>query len=220
MFSNATSGLTASDVLSLTNNENGFGGNGSWIWIILLIILFGGFGNGFGANNGVANNYVLAPDFSNLSRQIDNATDGIRQQNVAIANGISSLGYDQLNQMNGINTNIANANFSTQTAINGIGTQLQNCCCENRQQIADLKYTMATENCATRQAIADSTKAIVDKITTDRMAELESENNALRLSASQTMQNQYLINALRPSPVPAFSVGTPFYYGGYGTTIA
>ena len=33
-----------------TNNNNGWGNDGAW-WIIILLALFGGWGNGFGGNN-------------------------------------------------------------------------------------------------------------------------------------------------------------------------
>ena len=38
----------------------------------------------------------------------------------------------------------------------------------------------------------------------------EADNQALRLAASQSAQNATLINALRPSPVPAYQVQNPY----------
>ena len=50
-----------------TNNRNGngmFGDNWAWIIVLFLIFAWGGYGNGFGRNNGsVADNYVLASDY-------------------------------------------------------------------------------------------------------------------------------------------------------------
>ena len=48
-----TNGLSASDVALLQNSNDGFGGNNSWLWfIVLLFMIFGA--NGFGGNNGMA----------------------------------------------------------------------------------------------------------------------------------------------------------------------
>ena len=72
-----------------------------------------------------------------LSRQ---ASDGFNSQERkldSISNGICSLGYDQLAQINGINTNIMSGVNTLQAAINGVGSQLASCCC-------DLKYDLSS----------------------------------------------------------------------------
>jgi hypothetical protein len=58
-------------------------------------------------------------------------------------------------------------------------------------------------------------RGIMDFMVQSKLDALRSENEALRLSASQAKQNQYLIDQLRPCPVPAYNVPAPFYYG-YG----
>lgn len=42
-------GLDPNLLLSTVMNNGGFGGNGNWVWIIFLLLLFGR--NGFGNNN-------------------------------------------------------------------------------------------------------------------------------------------------------------------------
>ena len=61
-----------------------------------------------------------------------------------------------------------------------------------------------------------NTRSILDFLTQDKISTLENENQSLRLSASQQAQNNYLVNALRPAPVPAFSVPAPYCYSGCG----
>ena len=76
------------------------------------------------------------------------------------------------------------------------------------------------ENCRlatyieTRQAIANSTREILDFLVKDKIATLQAENADLRLAASQGRQNAYLINELRPAPVPAYTVPNPYAYPG------
>ena len=204
------------------NDGFGFGNGGAWIWVILILAIFGGFGGrGFGGGDwqrsSVQDNYVLASDFAQLDRKMD-----------SLSNGICSLGYDQLGQINTVNSNIA-----------GIGMQLQNCCCENREAIAGVNYNMAMNVnslqkqiadccCENRAAIAQvrydmsqntrdivdsqnaNTRAILEAMCNDKIERLTRENDALRLKASQEAQNTYLINALRPIPYPSFTVANPY----------
>ena len=81
------SGLSASDVALLSGNNgrntDGFGGDGSWAWVLIfLIFALGGFGrNGYGfgggTGSGATDNYVLASDFATLQRQMDSGFDRI-----------------------------------------------------------------------------------------------------------------------------------------------
>lgn len=204
----------------------GFGNGGAWIWVILILAIFGGFGGrgfvGFGGGadwqrSTVQDSYVLASDFAQISNKLD-----------SLGNGICSLGYDQLSQINGVNANISN-----------LGFQLQNCCCENREAIAGVNYNMAMNMnslqkqigdccCEQRAAIAQvrydmatntrdivdsqnaNTRAILDAMCQDKIDRLTRENEALRMKASQEQQNAYLIHALRPAPYPAYVVANPY----------
>src|SRR5699024_3165430 len=86
---------------------------------------------------------------------------------------------------------------------------------------ADLGYNLATQECQTRQAINDSTRDIVDNqnagvrsildfLTQDKIATLQAENQSLKFAASQANQNNYLVNTLRPCPIPAYIQPNPF----------
>lgn len=195
------------DIAAVTNGNETFGGNNGWWILIILFALFGGWGNGgfqTGNGGGAFNNYVLSSDFASLQRQIDTTTSDIKSGITALGNGVSSLGYDQLQQMNGINNNIAN-----------LGYQLQQCCCENKQAIAQLRYDEATNTCAITNAINQATQSIMqndnanyrqlhdENITLqiankdDKIAALTAQINALQLAASQQAQNAYLISQLK-----------------------
>lgn len=195
-----------SDIAAVTNNNDGFGGNNGWWVLILLFAIFGGWGNG-GYGNGAANNYVLASDFATLQRQIDSATSDLKQATTSIGNGLSSLGYDQLSQMNGINNNINTAQNNLMAQLNAMQANFSQCCCEQ-------KYQLAEQSCQTRQAVADGTASIiannnantqrlVDMLNAmqtnalqDKIAALQAENSNLRFEASQQAQNATIISAL------------------------
>ena len=205
MFNNSTPSLA--DIAAVTNNNDGIGGNNGWWVLIILFALFGGWGNGgyAGAGGAGANmNYVLSSDFATLQRQLSDGFGATEGKLDSISNGICSLGYDQLNQMNGINTNIAN-----------LGYQLQQCCCENKQAIAQVRYDMATNACATQNAINQAAQQIIQNDNAnyrqlhdeniaiqmaakdDKIAALTAQINALSLAASQQAQNAYLISQLK-----------------------
>lgn len=158
-----------------------------------------------------------------------------------VNNNISSTGNSILTQMNNNAVNSMQDTFALQTALNGnlnsitsqltnLGTQMQQCCCDQRYEsatnFANLNYNIATQECQTRQAITDSTRDIVDNqnantrsildfLTQDKIASLTAENQSLKFAASQQAQNSYLVNALSPAPIPAYTVANP-YTGRYG----
>lgn len=87
---------------------------------------------------------------------------------------------------------------------------------------------MATNTCAIQTAMANNTRDIIDSQTAgtraildylcqEKIADLQSENQSLKLAASQERQNNYLVSQLRPCPVPSYTVCNPFTgaYGGY-----
>ena len=98
---------------------------------------------------------------------------------------------------------------------------------EHVRHFADLGYAMATQACDTRRAICDSTRDIIDNnnagirsildfLTQDKIATLTAENQSLKFAASQAAQNAYLVNELRPAPIPAYPVANPYHYTTFG----
>ena len=174
------SGLSASDVLALTaNNNDGFGNGfgGGWWLILFILMLCGGWGGNWGNNagNGMANMAVpyMMGQNSEVQRGFDQSATmtALSNLSMAVANGFAAQSVDSCNKamavmqgQNGILQQMANDRFNTITTLNGghnaILQQMasyemarQQCCCDNKAAIADLKYTVATENCADRTAL-------------------------------------------------------------------
>lgn len=124
-------------LISQIMNNGGFGGNGNWIWIIFLFLLFGrnGFGN-YGDN-------VLGTGY--LSNQINNTSgrDLLMQAINGNGNAIQNLS-------NMLNTNIE----SIKCAINGVQSSI----CQVGNQIgmsaADVKNAITTGNMQIAQQLA------------------------------------------------------------------
>ena len=154
-----------------------------------------------------------------------------------LAQGFGGINTAMLGQTNSLQNafhditlgNLQNTHALTAQLTNMAANDAQ-CCCETKNLInsnfADLSYRLATQDCATRQVITDSTRdiiasqeagfrAILDRMTTDRISELETENQALKLTQSQSNQNAFLISQLAPKAIPAYIAPNP-YTGAYG----
>lgn len=204
----------------------------SWIWIIVLF-LFGWGRNGFGNGNGggVMDGYVLTSDFASVERKLDSIANGICDSTFALNNAITG-GFATTTQA--INTGFGNAELSRanqQAALmqqlNAMQMQAANCCCENRAAIAQVRYDMATQACDTRNMVNtaardiidannQNSRAILDFLTQSKLSDLQTENQNLKLAASQAAQNNYLISQLRPCPSPAYITCNPWAGSGYG----
>lgn len=204
----------------------GWGGDGAWWIIILFLFVFCGWGgNGWGNNGGngggVVDGYVLTSDFANVERKIDSVNQGL-------CDGF----YQQAQLVNGTNMAMANGfgqaelSRATQQAalmqqLTAMQMQAAECCCNQRADTAQLRYDMAAQGCDTRNTIQTATRdiidnansnsrAILDFLTQSKLQDLQSENQGLKLAASQAAQNSYLVSQLRPSPIPAYTVQNPY----------
>lgn len=230
-------GLSAADIAAVMGNGNGagFGGDGAWWLVIILLFAITG-GNWGNAGNGGGTGYLAA----DVQRGFDQSSvmAGINGLTSAVSNGFANAEVSRCNTQ---------ANISA--LLNNIAMQQQNCCCENRAAVADLKYTVATENCADRAAVSDgirdvianqqantqslinSTNAgiqtIMDKICqleldakNDKIADLQQQLTMATLRESQGAQTAQILadNAaqtaalemyLNPPAIPAYTVPNP-----------
>ena len=228
-------GVQATMPVAPVNSSNGggfgWGGEGSWFIIILFLFAFLGWGNGGWGNNGnsggVVDGYVLTSDFANVERKIDSVNqglcDGFYQQaqlvngtNMALANGFGQAELSRSNQQ-----------AALMQQLNAMQMQAANCCCENRAAIAQVRYDMAAQACDTRNTVQNATRDIIDAnnqnsrailvfLTQSKLSDLQTENQNLKLAASQAAQNNYLISQLRPCPSPAYITCNPWAGSGYG----
>ena len=203
----------------------GFGGDDGW-WIILFFIVLFGWG-GFGGNRGgVTDGYILASDFANIERKLDGVNNGLCDGFFAQAQLINGVQQNLSNGFMSAELSRANQQSALMAQLFQMQMQSQECCCENRAAVAQVRYDMASQACDTRNTVQNAardiidnangnSKAILDFLVQSKMRDLESENQSLKLAASQAAQNSYLVSALRPSPIPAYQVANP-YFCNYG----
>lgn len=235
-----SSAPSIADIAAVTGGgNNGWGNNGDGWWVlIILFALFGGWGRGgvFGNGNGSGCDGACAT-VGDIQRGFDN--QGVMNKLNGIEQGLSQLGYSDLQQFGNISNGLCQLGYQTQNAItqaqiaqmqsaNALQSQLADCCCENRAAIAQVRYDMSTDACAIQNAIASATRditdnqnanyrALHDEIIANRIedkneqiADLRSQVQALNLAASQQNQNRYLIDQLRPCPTPAYITCNPW----------
>nr|DAN03534.1 MAG TPA: hypothetical protein [Caudoviricetes sp.] len=210
---------------SANGGFGGFGGDGWWI-ILFFIVLFGWGGNGWGGNNGgVMDGYVLTSDFANIERKLDNVNnglcDGFYAMNTGMLNGFAGVTQAVTNGFYASELSRCNQQAALMQQLNAMQMQAQECCCENRAAIAQVRYDMATQACDTRNTVQNATrdiidnansnsKAILDFLVNSKMQDLQTENQNLKLAASQAAQNNYLVSQLRPCPTPAYITCNPW----------
>lgn len=209
------------------NGGNGFGGfggdYGAW-WIIIIIILFGwgrngNWGGGSDSSNSIPFYQSLDTDFATIERKIDGVYSGICDStfslNNTITNGFAAAQNTMTQGFAGLNTGMVQQGYENRIAVGNVANQLSQCCCDLKGQLADNKYETAKGFCATNNTIAIGVRDIIDNQNAnyralhdeiianrieDKNAQItaqQNEINALRLSASQSAQNEYLLNSLR-----------------------
>lgn len=215
---------------ALGQDSNGGGSNGGWggfgegIWaVIILAILFGrgGFG-GLGGFGGGSEGGCATP--ADVRAAVDQQTliSKLDQQTYGLADTFTALNNTLNNNFRGIDNALCTLGYQTQQGFNTLGYQMKDCCCETQRLIergfcdVGQAITMQTRDIIDNQNA--NYRGIMDFMVNSKIEALTNENNALRLSASQAKQNQYLIDQLRPCPVPAYITCNPFAASyGYGT---
>ncbi len=171
-------------------NGGGWGGFGEGIWaVIILAILFGAGRNGgvFGGGGSGGGGDGVAAGFA--WQGIDNGIRGIQQ-------GICDSTY-------ALNNTIVNGFHGVDNAICNLGYQMKDCCCET-QRLVERGF------CDVGQAISMQTRDIIDNqnanyrgimdfMVQTKIDALQSENEALRLKASQADQNAVIRAAIDAS---------------------
>lgn len=163
--------------------------------------------------------YGIADTFTALNNTLNNNFRGID-------NAICTLGYQNQAGVNALSSQLASCCCDIERAIDGnttqgvmntntLSRQISDCCCDLEKMNMQNRFDAQAYNCNTLQAIDKLGDRIIDYMSSEKLQTLRDENQALRLAASQAKQNQYLVNELRPCPVPAYITCNP-YAASYG----
>ena len=212
-------------VAPVNGNNGGFGGDNGWEWLILLALLFGwgGNGNGFGGGFGGGRCYEPCATQADVRAAVDQQTliSKLDQQTYGLADSTYALNNTLNSNFRSVDNAICTLGYQNQQGFNALGSQLAMCCCDIERGIDGVNYNMAKNTCDITNTIQNTTRDIIDNancntrsildfLVKDKIETLQSENQALRLKASQVEQNQYLINEIKPCPIPAYITCNPY----------
>ncbi len=227
------------------NSGNGMWGGDGWWAIILFAMIFGWGRGGFGFG-GFGGGASTDPGLQGIATRADVneaiAFNGLERGISAIQQGVCDATYALTNTMNNGFSQAAlgrcQDNAALMAQLNQMSYQMQDCCCQTQGAIKDVRYDMAAQACDTRNTIQNTTRDIIDNqnanyrglmdfMVQSKIDSLQSENQALKLAASQANQNSYLtatldaqtnelIRRINPMPVPAYQVPAPYPFCGSG----
>ncbi len=201
------SGIDPNLLLALQNN-GGFGGNGNWIWILFLWLIWGNNGwggNGFGGNNGTG---YLANQISNsegrdlLLQAINGRADALGQLASITNTGVETVKngiFALQNSINQVGSQVGMSGLEVQNAIAlgnaGIAQQIAQCCCQNQLAIANqtaaLQSTAAAHDASVRLQLAQNEAA-------DQLAVCQQTNT---LSSQSERNTNAILNAINAQTV-------------------
>lgn len=202
------------DIRAATDHDGydgGWGCNGGWFWIVVLFLLCGR--GGFGWGNGDSGTFTRSDmcegfNFQNIENSIrgiqNGLCDGFYAQNTTLLQGFNNLGMQ-----------VAENRFAD-----------QRCCCETNRNIDSVRAENYRNTCEITNAIhceGEQTRALINSNTMQNLRDrLEAKNQELQTAnfqLSQQAQTANLINQLRPCPIPAYlscSPYTAYPYNGCG----
>ena len=155
-----------SDIRAVTDGGDGFGGmGGGWFAWILLFALFGGGGFGFGGRGSAATTEDLASgfNFQGINSKLNEIVAGQANINQNLGNAICQLGYQELQN------------------INALERQIADCCCTTQRAIDSVKFDMANYTAATNATITAGIQKVLDKMCADQTAALQARVQSLEL---------------------------------------
>lgn len=213
-------GYSLADVAAMMNNRDDGFLNGNGILIILFFLIFGGgFGGGWGNWGGAGwNNAGLQ---GTLTRS--DLFEGFNSNRVDTK--LDSLTMEVNNDAHDLETAVLGNRYATQQGM-----------CDINRNIDALRYEAAKNTCDIIASGTANTQRILDTMCQNTIQDLRdkiTEQSQMLQSAafqvSQEQQSSALINALKPTPIPAYLTASPYqsytpygygngagYFGGYG----
>lgn len=215
-------GLTASDVLALTRNNNEEGmWNNPFIYLVWLAVLGNGglFGNrGDAAVQGALTRSDLFEGFNNqeVNGQLRGITNGLCDGFYAINSGMKDGFY-------GTQAGMKDGFYGIQGALAENRFASQNCCCETNRNIDAVRYEGAQNTCAITNAIhaeGEATRALINANTMQELRDrLEARDRDIMVrdfQLSQLAQTSSLVSELRPCAKSACITCSPYTTASYG----
>lgn len=220
-------GISLADVAAVTRNNDEWGMNNPFIylvWMFMARMFGGGWGEGYGPAPGVATaagqyatqaDIQRAFDTNTITQKLDGITyglsDGFYAVNTSNLQGFNGVQRDLCAGFNAVNNGITENRFAA-----------QQCCCETNRNIDNVRFENSKNTCDITNAIhaeGEATRALINANTVqelrDRLEARDRDILSRDFQLSQLAQNQYLVNTIKPCPIPAYLTCSP--YAAVGT---
>jgi hypothetical protein len=217
-------GISLADIAAVTRNGEVEGMNGLWnnpfIYLIWMWAMrsFNGWGDG-NVPNGLATaagqyatqaDIQRAFDTNTVVQKLDGITnglsDGFYAVNTGMLGGFNGIQRDLCTGFNAVNNGITESRFAA-----------QQCCCETNRNIDNVRFENSKNTCEITNAIhaeGEATRALINANTVqelrDRLEARDRDILARDFQLSQLAQNQYLVNTIKPCPIPAYITCSPY----------
>lgn len=221
-------GISLADIAAVTRNNEDWGMNGMWnnpfIYLVWMFMARSFTGNGWGEGYGpgmaglatAAGQYATQADIqrafdtNTITNKLDGITnglsDGFYAVNTANLQGFNGIQRDLCAGFNSVNNGIAENRFAA-----------QQCCCETNRNIDNVRFENSKNTCEITNAIhaeGEATRALINANTMqelrDRLEARDRDILARDFQLSQLAQNQYLVNTIKPCPIPAYLTCSPY----------
>ena len=176
-------------VMPVGGNDGMWGGNG-FMGIFGLLILLGILNGGFGGFGGGNQQYATRDQVQNGfdTQNMINQTSGILS---AVTSGTAqTIAASTQNAANAI-TAIKDGNAAlirefgnVETALTALGGKQQECCCEILRAVDGVNYNSAINTASINANTTAQVQKVLDAIMGNRMADMQSQINALQLQAA------------------------------------
>lgn len=191
-------------------------------------------GGGYGTSGFGFSDAAMQRGFDNQTviSKLDGLGDGICGLGYDQLAQMNNLGTQIMQGNFGLQQEINANTVAGMQNTSALSRQLAECCCDNRAAIKDLQYNMATQNCATNTNIHQTGDAIInsqqagfnmlnqtinDGFRNLEMQQMQRENADLRQKLNNCDRDSalqgtasYIINSVRPTPIPAWPVQNPW----------
>jgi hypothetical protein len=219
-------GISLADIAAVTKNNEDWGMNGMWnnpfIYLVWMFMArsFNGWGEGYGPGMAgvatAAGQYATQADIqrafdtNSILQKLDGVTyglsDGFYTMNTATLQGFNGVQRDLCAGFNSVNSGIAENRFAA-----------QQCCCETNRNIDNVRFEGSKNTTEITNAIhaeGEATRALINANTMqelrDRLEARDRDILARDFQLSQLAQNQYLVNTIKPCPIPAYLTCSPY----------
>ena len=175
-----------------------------------------GYGPGMAGLATAAGQYATQADIqrafdtNTITQKLDGITnglsDGFYAVNTANLQGFNGIQRDLCAGFNSVNNGIAENRFAA-----------QQCCCETNRNIDNVRFEGSKNTTEITNAIhaeGEATRALINANTMqelrDRLEARDRDILARDFQLSQLAQNQYLVNTIKPCPIPAYLTCSPY----------